>query len=159
MSAFGTDCVVVNTSTYTLVPGLSATLAVPASSVVLVGYGAGMYVNATGGGDASAAELALFVDGVQYTTAGTVSFNGINDASQRANGNGATTQVVAVAAGNHTFEVRARRGFNVGSTTTLFGTTSAVVSSNGSNTTAVGACGGFQVQGLQGRLMVQILKQ
>ena len=118
-----------------------------------------MYVNGTGGGDASAAELALFVDGVQYSAAGTVSFNGINDNAQRASNNGAATQVVAVAAGSHTFEIRARRAFNVGSTTTLFGTVSAVVSSNGTNTTVAGACGGFQVQGLQGRLMVQVLKQ
>jgi hypothetical protein len=118
-----------------------------------------MYVNATAGGDASAAELALFVDGAQYAGAGTLSFSGINDTNQRATSNGAATHVVAVAAGSHTFEVRARRAFNVGSTTTLFGTTGAVVSSNGTNTTTTGACGGFQVQGLQGRLMVQVLKQ
>ena len=158
-SAFGSDCLVVNTSTYTLVPGLSVTLTVPASSVVLVAYGGGMYVNGTAGGDASAAELSLFVDGVQYSASGTITFTGINDASQRATGTGSATQVVAVAAGSHTFDVRARRAFNVGSTTTLFGTTSAVVSSNGTNTTSAGACGGFQVQGLRGRMMVQILKQ
>ncbi len=126
---------------------------------MLVAYGAGMYVNGTGGGDASGAELALYVDGVQYAAGGTVSFNGINDASQRAAGRGSATHVVAVAPGSHTFEVRARRAIAVGSTATLFGNTSAVVSSNGTNTTAAGACGGFQVQGLQGRLVVQILKQ
>ena len=148
----------VTTSTYTLVPGLSATLTVPASSVVLVAYGGGMYVNSTNGGDASATELALFVDSVQYA-GGTLMMTGINDPNQRATGTGAATQVVAVAAGSHTFEVRARRAFNVGSTAILYGNQGAVVSSNGTNTSVAGACGGFQVQGLQGRLLVQILKQ
>jgi hypothetical protein len=105
----GTGQLVVNAQTtlYTLVPGLTATVNVPAGAKVRVDTSGGIQCTATGNAY-SVVDVALFVDGALAGPAGQRRVVAANTAAVgQIIANWSLGRAFTLAAGNHTFEVRA----------------------------------------------------
>lgn len=110
---YGSAQLVVNTSTtsYTLIPGLSTTVNVPANSVVHLHTDGGVQSTGATSSTYSVVDIALFVDGVAVTTGGQRRISIANTTSlAQLIANWSMDQTVTLPAGNHTFEVRAMSG-------------------------------------------------
>lgn len=113
-TVYGTGQLVVNSSTtiYTLIPGLSQTINVPSNSVLLVSTDGGIQSTGTSANSFSVVDLGIFVDGVLSTSAGQRRITILNGTGLSMIGNWSMTVTRELAAGNHTFEVRAINAFS-----------------------------------------------
>jgi hypothetical protein len=100
-----------STTSYTLIPGLTTTVNVPASSVVHIHTDGGIQSTGATSATYSVVDIGLFVDGVLVTTGGQRRISIANTSSlAQLIGNWSIDQTVTLPAGNHTFEVRAVNG-------------------------------------------------
>lgn len=127
------------TTTPTLVPGLTTTVNVPASSVVHVHTDGGIQSTGATSSTYSVVDIGLYVDGVLTTPAGQRRIAIANTSSlAQLIGNWSIDHTYTLTPGNHTFEVRASGG--------VAGSSSANVSSGSANL-------------LRGVLSVEIIRQ
>ncbi len=106
--AYGTSQFVVlaSTTTYTLIPGLTQTVSVPANSVVLVSTSGGVQCAATGTAFA-AVNIGIHVDGAPSPQAGQQQIVASNTtAVGQMLAYWSMTKTYSLSAGNHTFDVR-----------------------------------------------------
>jgi hypothetical protein len=138
---YGTGQLVVTTSTttYTLIPGLTQTINIPANSIVHVETNGGVQSTGATSTTFSVLDIGIFVDGVVSTSGGQRRLSIANTASlAQLIENWSFGRTYTLSSGNHTFEVKAVSG--------AAGSASANVSSAGAPQ-------------LQGVLTVTILKQ
>lgn len=110
---YGTGQLVVTTSTttYTLIPGMTQTINVPANSRVYVSTTGGMQSTGATSSTYSVVDVALFCDGIVSTTGGQRRISIANTtALAQLIGNWSLNQTYNLPAGNHTFEVKAVSG-------------------------------------------------
>lgn len=110
---YGTGQLVVSTSTttYTLIPGLTQTINVPANCRVYVSSTGGMQSTGATSSTYSVVDVALFCDGIVSTTGGQRRISIANTtALAQLIGNWSIIQTYNLPAGNHTFEVKAVSG-------------------------------------------------
>jgi hypothetical protein len=95
------------TTVYTLIPGLTETINIPAGCKAYVHSDGGIQCTATGSAF-SVVDIAFFVDGVQSTQAGTKRVIAANTTGlAQMISNWSFGRTYALSAGNHTFEVKA----------------------------------------------------
>jgi hypothetical protein len=138
---YGTGQLVVSTATttYTLIPGLTQTISVPANSKVVVSTTGGVQSTGATSTTYSVVDIGLFCDGVVSSTGGQRRIAIANTASlAQLMSNWSIHQTYNLSVGNHTFDVKAVNG--------SAGTAAANVSSG-------------SAPQLQGVLTVMILKQ
>lgn len=107
---YGTSQLVVlaSTTTYTLVPGLTQTINVPANAIVLVTTSGGVQCSAVGTAFA-AVDVGIHVDGVVSPQAGQQEIIASNtQAVAQMVAYWSMTKTYTLAAGNHTFDVRVK---------------------------------------------------
>jgi hypothetical protein len=110
---YGTGQLVVTTSTttYTLIPGLTQTINVPANCKVIVNTTGGMQSTGATSTTYSVVDIGLFCDGTVSTTGGQRRLAIANtSALAQLIENWSLQQTYSLAAGNHTFEVKAVSG-------------------------------------------------
>lgn len=110
---YGTSQLVVtnSTTTYTLIPGLSQTINVPANCKVYVSSTGGIQSTGATSTTYSVVDVGLFCDGVVSSTGGQRRIAIANTSSlAQLIGNWSLTQTYNLSAGNHTFEVKAVNG-------------------------------------------------
>jgi hypothetical protein len=110
---YGSSQLVVTTSTttYTLIPGLTQTISVPANCRVIVTTTGGIQSTGATSATYSVVDVGLFCDGIVSTTGGQRRIAIANtSALAQLIGNWSMTQTYNLAAGNHTFEVKAVSG-------------------------------------------------
>ncbi|CAN5782728.1 hypothetical protein BH11BAC7_BH11BAC7_17460 [soil metagenome] len=110
---YGTSQLVVTTSTttYTLIPGLTQTINVPANCRVYVTSTGGIQSTGATSATFSVVDIGLFCDGVVSTTGGQRRLSIANTtALAQLISNWSLTQTYNLSAGNHTFEVKAVNG-------------------------------------------------
>ncbi len=124
---YGTGQLVVTTSTtsYTLIPGMTQTINVPANSLVYVSTSGGMQSTGATSSTYSVVDVSLFCDGVATTSGGQRRISIANTtALAQLIGNWSLMHSYNLPAGNHTFEVKAMSGA-VGSSNTNVSSSSA----------------------------------
>jgi hypothetical protein len=127
-----------STTTYTLIPGLTQTINVPANCKVIVHTDGGIQSTGSTSSTYSVVDVGIFVDGVVTSTAGQRRVAIANTSSlAQLIGNWSMDNSYTLSAGNHTFEVKAVGG--------IAGMSNANVSSS-------------SAPQLQGVLMVTIIK-
>ncbi|MEO5645107.1 MAG: hypothetical protein ABIQ40_11470 [Bacteroidia bacterium] len=110
---YGTSQLVVtnSTTTYTLIPGLTQTINVPANCRVYVTSTGGIQSTGATSATFSVVDIGLFCDGVVSTTGGQRRLSIANTtALAQLISNWSLTQTYNLSAGNHTFEVKAVNG-------------------------------------------------
>jgi hypothetical protein len=110
---YGTAQLVVtnSTTTYTLIPGLTQTINIPANCRVYVSSTGGIQSTGATSSTYSVVDVGLFCDGVVSSTGGQRRISIANTSSlSQLIGNWSLTQTYNLSAGNHTFEVRAMNG-------------------------------------------------
>lgn len=110
---YGTAQLVVTNSTtsYTLIPGLTQTINVPANCKVYVSSTGGIQSTGATSTTYSVVDVGLFCDGVVSSTGGQRRIAIANTSSlAQLIGNWSLTQTYNLSAGNHTFEVKAVNG-------------------------------------------------
>lgn len=138
---FGTAQLAVSTATtsYTLIPGLTQTISIPAGSIVYVQTNGGVQSTGATSATYSVVDIALFVDGTISGSAGQRRISIANTSSlAQLIENWSMGRTYTLAAGNHTFEVKA------------------VSAAAGSATANVSSASAPQLQGV---LTVTIIKQ
>jgi hypothetical protein len=100
-----------STTSYTLIPGLTQTINVPANSLVYVSTTGGIQSTGATSSTYSVVDIGLFVDGVATTSGGQRRISIANtSALAQLIGNWSLAHTYSLAAGNHTFEVKAIGG-------------------------------------------------
>ena len=100
-----------SSTTYTLIPGLTQTINVPANSLVYVSTTGGIQSTGATSSSYSVVDVGLFVDGVATTSGGQRRISIANtSALAQLIGNWSLAHTYSLSAGNHTFEVRAIGG-------------------------------------------------
>jgi hypothetical protein len=100
-----------STTTYTLIPGLTQTISVPANCRVYVSTTGGIQSTGATSATYSVVDVGLFCDGIVSTTGGQRRISIANTSSlAQLIGNWSLTQTYSLSAGNHTFEVKAVSG-------------------------------------------------
>lgn len=110
---YGTGQLVVNTSvtSYTLIPGLSQTINVPANSVVHVHTDGGVQSTGATSTSYSVVDIGLYVDGTVSQSGGQRRLSIANTAAlSQLVANWSIDRTYALSPGNHTFQVRAMNG-------------------------------------------------
>lgn len=110
---YGTGQLVVTTSTtsYTLIPGLTQTINVPANSIVHVHTDGGMQSTGATSSTFSVVDIGLFVDGVVSNTGGQRRLSIANTSSlAQLIANWSIDRTYTLSPGSHTFQVRAVNG-------------------------------------------------
>jgi hypothetical protein len=110
---YGTGQLVVSTSTtsYTLIPGLTTTINVPANSMVIVHTDGGIQSTGATSSSYSVVDVGIFVDGVVSSQGGQRRIAIANTSSlAQLIANWSMTRSYSLSAGNHTFEVKAVNG-------------------------------------------------
>ena len=110
---YGTSQLVVTSSTtsYTLIPGLTTTVNVPANSVVHIHTDGGMQSTGATSTTYSVVDVAIFIDGVPVTNGGQRRVAIANTAAlAQLIGNWSMDHTITLSPGNHTIEVRAMSG-------------------------------------------------
>ncbi len=95
------------TTAYTLVPGLTQTVNVPANSSLFISTDGGIQSTGTASNSYSVVDVAIFVDGALAGQRRIVIFNNLLPSSV---GNWALSTGQTLSAGNHTIEVKVRNG-------------------------------------------------
>lgn len=108
-TVYGTGQLAVNTNTttYTLVPGLSQTINVPANSVIIASTDGGIQSTGTTSNSFSAVDVGIFVDGAVSSQAGQKRVTILNGSGLAMVGNWNMSVTRELLPGNHTFEVKA----------------------------------------------------
>lgn len=138
---YGTGQLVVTTATttYTLIPGLTQTINIPAGCRVIVATDGGAQSTGATSTTFSVVDIGLFVDGVVSTSGGQRRLSIANTSSlSQLIANWSIHRTYTLSAGNHTFEVKAVSG------------------APGSSSVNVSSAGAPQLQGV---LTVTIIKQ
>ncbi|MGZ4035213.1 MAG: hypothetical protein ACXVPU_17700 [Bacteroidia bacterium] len=110
---YGTAQLVVSTATttYTLIPGLTQTINIPANCKVIVSTDGGMQSTGATGSTYSVVDIGIFVDGTVSTSGGQRRLSIANTtALAQLIENWSMERTYTLAAGNHTFEVKAVSG-------------------------------------------------
>ena len=110
-------------TTFTLVPGLTQTVNVPANSVLLIMSDGGVQTTGATQGAASVVDVAIYIDGVQHVGGGYRRVTAANTTGITANMTATWSLCVAtaLATGQHTIELRSR--YILGSTAIVSGST------------------------------------
>lgn len=126
--AYGTASLAVtsSTTTFTIIPGLTQTVNVPANSVLQISTNGGFFTNSILINGQSTVDVAIFIDGVAPTNGAWQRFTAANT-SGVANmiNNFAMSKTAALSAGNHTIDVRVR--YISGSSSTVGGNNTSVL--------------------------------
>lgn len=110
---YGTSQLVVTTSTttYTLIPGLTTTINIPANAMVVVHTDGGIQSTGASSTTYSVVDIGIFVDGVVSTQGGQRRLAIANTSSlAQLIANWSMTRTYSLSAGSHTFEVKAVSG-------------------------------------------------
>ncbi|HET6992206.1 MAG TPA: hypothetical protein VFJ43_12815, partial [Bacteroidia bacterium] len=116
---YGTGQLAVSTSTttYTLIPGLTQTITVPANCKVIVSTTGGIQSTGATSTTYSVVDIGLFCDGVVSSTGGQRRIAIANTSSlAQLISNWSLEQTYSLSAGSHTFEVKAVNGAGGSST-------------------------------------------
>jgi hypothetical protein len=109
--------------TFTLIPGLTQTIDVPADSVLIILSDGGIQTTSATSGGASVVDLALYIDGAQHAGGGYRRVTAANNTGITSGMTATWSLSVAtvLSAGQHTIELRAR--YILGSTAIVSGNT------------------------------------
>ncbi|MCW3084569.1 MAG: Collagen triple helix repeat-containing protein [Bacteroidetes bacterium] len=114
---YGTGQLVVSaaTTTYTLIPGLSQAVTIPAGCKVMVSTDGGVQSTGATSTTYSVLDIAIFVDGVASTSGGQRRLSIQNGSLAQLIGNWSMHRTYTLTAGSHTFQVKAMDGGASGS--------------------------------------------
>ncbi len=114
---YGTGQLVVSTgtTTYTLIPGLSQAVTIPAGCKVMVSTDGGVQSTGTTSTTYSVLDIGIFVDGVVSTSGGQRRLSIQNGSLAQLIGNWSMHRTYTLTAGSHTFQVKAMDGGAAGS--------------------------------------------
>ena len=115
-------------SGFTIVPGLSTTVTVPANSKVFVTSYGGIQTTSSSAFGFSVVDVVLFVDGVIVPDGAYQRLNAINGGLVNAFAYWSISTAPVISAGVHTFSIRAK-GHNLGSDATVGGDSASVLQS------------------------------
>ena len=119
-SAYGTGSLTVtsSTTTFTLVPGLSLSVNIPANSVVLVTTTGAIATQGTGAGGFSVLSMGLFIDGALPANGGYQRISALNNSGLAGSiATWAMDMTNTLSAGTHTFSVQTK--YSQGSSATV----------------------------------------
>lgn len=125
--AYGTSSLTsFSSTTFTVIPGLTQTINVPASSTLRISTNGGFLTNSVSSSGSTTVDVAIFIDGVSPTNGAWQRFTAANTAGV-ANKieDFAMTKTADLSAGNHTIDVRVK--YISGSTATVGGNNTSVL--------------------------------